>query len=300
MPNTRIKGIIPIALTPMLKNGDIDTQSCATLIEYLIKNEVAAIFILGSASENFMLDTNQRLKAVEAMAEANKGRIPIIAGCSNMAPREVYRFFEGVNGLPLHALHYIPYDLKLGDKPLITLINDYADRSPFPLYLYHNIKRGRAITFKIAKELKQHFKVIGMKVGGYNLSEMKQMLTLDDENFQIFGSGGGQVLPWLSFGAAAVTASSACCFPKEFNNLYDSYISGDLKKAEQIQSWWQHFHASIPNTAPDNGEYAAEEKYILKKKGVIAHQYCHFPYRELTPGEMEQIDLTLNPKSLPA
>ena len=290
----RIKGVIPVVITPLKENGDIDAESCASLIECLVDAGVAGLFALGSASEGFMLDNEQRTEAVRAMAEANRGRTPLIVGCANMAPRNVFRFFKSVEKMDISGFHFIPEDLKLGEQRLITLVEAYADKAPFPLFLYHNIKRGRAITFKIAESLKKHPNVKGMKVGGYDRDEMKAFLTLDHHEFQVFGSGGGQFYMWLELGAKAVTASSACCFPREFKELYDNFMSGRMKEAYDLQQWWNNFHKCIPNTASENGEYAAEEKYILKSLGVIKNDYCHFPYRGLTVEEKRKIDKALS------
>lgn len=289
----RIKGIVPIVLTPLKKNGDIDTESCARLVDFLVDNGMAGLFTLGSASESFLLDLGQHIDVVFAMAEANRRRIPLIAGCADTAPRNVFKFFKSIEKAQLSGLHFIPYDLKIGEKQLIHLITAYADEAPFPLYLYHNVKRGRAISFNVAKALKAHANIWGIKIGGYNSTEMQQFLTLDDAEFQILGSGGGQVYTWLAMGAEAVTASSACCFPNEFKEVYDLFSAGDIKSAKDKQNWWRKFQAHIPNTAPDNGEYAAEEKYILMKRGVIKYDYCHFPYRQLTNDEKRQIDCAI-------
>ncbi len=288
-----IKGVVPVVLTPLKHNGDIDVQSCANLIDFLVKNGAAGLYILGSASENFLLDFDQRIDVVFAMAEANRGRIPLIAGCANSAPRNVFKFFKSVEKAPLSGFHFIPYDLKLGDMQLIHLITAYADAAPYPLYLYHNAKRGRAFNLYVTESLKSHPNIRGMKVGGYNLTEMHQFLTLDDDEFQILGSGGGQFYAWLALGADAVTASSACCFPNEFKGIYDLFCSGDIEGAKDKQEKWRKFYTNIPNTAPDNGEYAAEEKYILLKRNIIKHDYCHFPYRQLNQREKAQIDSAL-------
>ncbi len=287
---TQIKGVVPIVLTPLKQNGDIDIKSCESLVEYLVESDAAALYILGSASEQFLLNHIQRVDMIFAVSEANKGRVPIIAGCSSMAPRNVFDLFKEVKTANIHGFHYIPEDLKIGDTQLIYMLNTYADVSSFPIYLYHNIKRGKALSFDVVASLKSHPNILGIKVGGYNHDEMKQFLTLDDDSFQVMGAGGSQFYTWLELGARAVTASAACCFPDMFNDLYTAFNQRDKKNAEKIQRRWNSFHADIPNTAPDNGEYAAEEKYILKRLGIIQHDFCHFPYRKLDREEKRQID----------
>lgn len=291
--NNQIKGVVPIVMTPLFENGDIDHDSCKTLINYLVNNGVAGLFILGSASEGFLLDIDQRVEAVKVMSDANNGRVPILVGCAYMAPRMVFEFFKKIENEKIDGLHYIPEDLKLGEERLVFQLKSYADVAPFPIYFYHNIKRGRAITTNIVEQLKDHPNIWGMKVGGYDKEEMKNFLKLEDDGFQILGSGGGQFLDWLELGAKAVTASSSCCFPELFNGIYKDYIDGSIEEAKVKQKKWIDFHAEIPNTAPNNGEYAAEEKYILKRLGIINQDYCHFPYRRLTENEKLKVDQAL-------
>ena len=293
MNNNQIKGVIPIVMTPLTNSGDIDHQSCKMLVNYLIDNGTSALFIFGSAGEGFLLDIDQRVEALQVVSEANNGRVPIIAGCAYMAPRMVFEFFRRVENEKIHGFHYIPEDLKIGEERLVFLLNSYADAAPFPIYLYHNIKRGRSLTINIVSQVKRHPNISGMKVGGYDRNEMKSFLELGDDDFQIIGSGGGQFLDWLELGATAVTASSSCCFPKLFNEIYSDYMSGNIEAAKKNQQKWIDFHGEIPNTAPDNGEYAAEEKYILKKIGILEHDYCHFPYRQLTAQEKLKTDKAL-------
>lgn len=289
----RINGVVPIVLTPLKEDGNIDTESCSHLVDYLVENGAAALFALGSASEGYLLNNRQRLEAVSAFAEATRKRVPLIVGCSHLAPRSVFEFLKLIKAIGVDGVHYIPEDLKLGDERLVHLVKSYAEKSPVPLYLYHNIKRGKKITIEVVKTLKSHPNIWGIKVGGYDREEMKSFLKLDDDAFQILGSGGGQFLDWLKLGATAVTASSACCFPLLYKEIYNKYINGDLLAAKEVQIKWNRFHSSIPNTAPENGEYAAEEKYILKQLGVIKDDCCHFPLRTLNDTEKQQVNQAL-------
>lgn len=285
-----IKGIIPIVLTPFLKSGELDIESSHRLINSLINEGVGGLYILGSASEGYLLSVDQKIQVIRIMAQANAGRIPLIAGCSSIAPKDVLKIFDHTTDEKIHGFHYIPNDLKIGSTQFIKMVNYYADCSPAPLYLYHNTKRGRAILVEEAKILKQHKNIIGIKVGGYDEELMRAFLKIQDEEFQILGSGGGQLLKWLNLGAKACTASSACCFPKVFVKLYHYLKMGESLKAKKLQDWWINFHNAMPNTAPINGEYCAEEKYILLKQGMIKYDYCHFPLRSLIESEKKELN----------
>ena len=287
-----MKGTVPVVLTPLDQHGDVDVDSCARLVDFLLDHGVAGLYVLGSAGENILLDLDQRIQVARSMARANRGRAPLIVGCANTAPRNVFRFMESVASEQITAFHYIPYDLKIGDERLIHLLTTYADRSPLPIYLYHNTKRGRAFNRRVVSELKTHPNIWGIKVGGYTLSEMQGFLEEQEPGFQVLGSGGGQFLPWLTLGAEAVTASSACCFPKEFNEIHEHFLAGDLEAAQRQQQWWRRVNRLIPSTNGENGEFAAEEKYILYRRGIIS-EHCHFPFRPLTAEEKEQIDRVL-------
>lgn len=285
-----LDGIVPVMVTPMLGDGSPDPQGIHNLTEFLIEKGVGGLWVLGSASEDINMSLEQRIQVARITSGVNKGRIPLIVGSGLTAFGDLMKFFDMVSDLDLAGLHILPYDLKLGESALIRFFVELSERAPFPLWLYHNPKRGRAITLRVISEVRDHPNIAGIKVGGYNLSELTGAMMLKNEDFQVIGAGGGQLFQMLCLGASAHTTSEGSCFPEAFIDILRDFRAGNLTEARRKQFEMIRLSRSFPRT--DNGEYAAEEKYILSKRGICREHVVHV-YRTLTDEEKNKIDLAL-------
>jgi len=247
---------------------------------------VGGLWVLGSASEDINLSLAHRIEVVKATAEASAGRIPLIVGSGLTSIDDILHYMDRISGFELDGIHVLPYDTKIGEGRLIHLISTLADKSPFPIWMYHNPKRGRAITEVAISELKDHSNVGGVKMGGYSLSELTWALMHRSDTFDVLGAGGGQMFQMLALGAEAHTTSEASAFPELFVDLYNTFISGDWPAARAKQFRLIRLSRSFPRT--DNGEYAAEEKYILSLRGICA-DHVNPAYRRLNETEKAQM-----------
>ncbi len=285
-----LNGLVPVMVTPMLEDGSPDPDGINSLVNFLIEKGVSGLWVLGSAGEDINMSVNQRIQVARLTAEANQGRIPLVVGSGCTAYGDILNFFDNTKDLELAGLHILPYDLKLGETRLIQFLLGLADKAPFPIWLYHNPKRGRPITHKAIKEVKDHPNIAGIKIGGYDLNEITRAMMLRSENFDVIGAGGGQLFQMLCLGADAHTTSEGCCYPEAFIDLIDTFRSGDISSARSKQFALIKLSRSFPRT--DNGEYAAEEKYILSKRGVCK-EFVVPVYRILTEKEKVIIDHAL-------
>ena len=277
-----LKGVIPIQVVPMLPGGDPDQESLHRHVNFLVEAGVGGLWVLGSASEDINMSVGQRLTVTRETAAANQGRIPLIVGTGLTSINDILGYAEQLADLDLHGIHVLPYDLKLGDSRLIHLIHTLADRFPFPLWMYHNPKRGRSINDNIIQEVKNHPNVGGIKIGGYNLSEMTQTLMHRSPDFDVVGAGGGQLFQMLSLGAEAHTTSEASVYPEEFVKIFDLFNAGRTEEARQLQFELIRLSKSLPRT--DNGEHSAEEKYMLSLRNICGES-VNPAYRCLTNDE---------------
>jgi dihydrodipicolinate synthase/N-acetylneuraminate lyase len=266
----------------MHEDGNPDVDGIHRLVDFLVNKEVGGLWALGSASEDINMSLKERLLVARETASATRGRIPLIVGTGLTAIGDILDYVEKLSDLDLYGVHVLPYDLKMGDARLVHLIHTLADRFPFPLWLYHNPKRGRPITDLIIREVKDHPNVGGIKVGGYNLSELTGALMHRSPSFDVIGAGGGQFFQMLALGADAHTTSEASVYPERFVNLYRAFKAGRIDEARQMQFDLIRLSRRFPRT--ENGEYCAEEKYMLSLRG-ICHEGVNPLYRTLRDDE---------------
>lgn len=261
-----LEGVIPVKVVPMHPDGSPDVEGIHRLVDFLVDSGVGGLWVLGSASEDINMSLEERVIVARETAAAARGRVPLIVGSGLTAMGDILAYVEQLADLDLHGLHVLPYDLKMGDARLVHLIQTLADRFPFPLWMYHNPKRGRPITDLIIREVKAHPNVGGIKVGGYNLSELTGAMLHRSPDFDVIGAGGGQFFQMLALGAEAHTTSEASVYPERFVNLFRAYKAGRVDDARQMQFDLIRLSRQFPRT--ENGEYCAEEKYMLSLRGI--------------------------------
>lgn len=256
-----LKGLIPVLLTPMKKNFILDEDGMFNLINYLIESKVGGLWALGSASEEINIGMQQKVQAARLIGEINDQRIPVIMGTGAVSYSDHMNFLDQVSDIKFDGIHVLPFDLKMGKSRTINLYEKIADESPYPVWMYHNPKRGRAFELDTIKHLSEHSNIGGIKIGGYNLSELTRCFMLKNDNFDVVAAGSGQVYQMMCMGAEAHTTSEGSILPKLFQKIIDLYNEGKHEDSWSLQQKWILLNAQIPRT--DNGEHSAEEKYML-------------------------------------
>jgi dihydrodipicolinate synthase/N-acetylneuraminate lyase len=280
--NRRLVGVAPVMVTPMQQDGEPDEAATHRLVDHLIKAGIGGIWAMGSASEDVNMSEQGRLNALRWLAQANAGRVPVLFGTGLVRIDDMLRFLDELEGLSFDGVHVLYMDPKQGDARMIAELSRLADRSEYPVWLYHNPKRGKPVSRAVITTLRDHPNIAGMKVGGYSLSEMVTAIRLQTPSFQVIGAGGGQMFTMFCLGAEAHTTSSASCWPEEYVKLHRLFVAGDHEGARQQQFRLIALEEQLPRT--DNGEYAAEEKYILLLRGLCS-EFVNTAYRCLTAEE---------------
>ena len=293
---TQLHGVVPNMVTPMDAMGHPDKDGIHALVEFLVKAGVGGLWVLGSAGEDIHISRRDRIIVAIETIRAVDGRIPIIIGLGPSTWHEILDFCDRINIDTIDAVHFLPYDVKMGETALLNYILKLAETLPCPMWLYHNPKRGRNITRKIVDEAKSHPNIQGIKVGGYSMSELTTMMMLRSEDFDVVGAGGNQLFQMLCLGAQAHMTSDANCYPEVFLSVCDLFKQGRIEEARALQFRVIELAVKIPRT--DNGEYAAEEKYILSKRKVCK-EYVNPSYRTLAEHEKELLDDALKEYGFP-
>ncbi len=292
-------GVVPVLVTPMREGGEPDPEGTSALVEHLLHAGVGGMWLLGSTGEDAQLSWERRIHAIRLVVEAVGGRVPVITGtgCGNVD--DVLRFLDKLNGMRLDGVHFVNPDTKLSDQRYAAEITRLAERSRYSVWLYSNPYRGKQVSGPVLQDLHRHPRIDGIKVGGYELSRMIESMLYDGPDFQVVGAGGGQMFSMLCLGASAHTTSDSCCWPEEYVELVRLFRQGDLNAAREQQFRLVRLTKSLPRGAfRDNGEFAAEEKYILSLQGICM-EHVNPAYRTLTQEEKSQTRAALRSFGFP-
>ncbi len=86
-PDRPLKGLLPIAPTPFLDNGDLDLDGQRRVLDCMIDQGVDGICILANYSEQFALTDEERQALLDLSTEHVAGRVPVIATISHFSTR---------------------------------------------------------------------------------------------------------------------------------------------------------------------------------------------------------------------
>lgn len=274
---SKLKGVISIVPTPLDTNEEVDITGTKKLANFLCKQNMP-LFCLGSAGEGMNLSLASRLTFANHFSEEVKNRVPILMGAGGFGVKECSEFIKQLNPQLISGVHVIPYDSKLSDNGLEYFYRSIADQSQIPIWLYQNTTRHRGIPFQLAVELSEHPNIVGMKLAGFDLRLNQSFISLNRDEFQVFGSADVQMFSFFCLGLEASSSSASACFPELFKLLHEAILSNDLNLARNVNKSVMKYIGRLPKAAyARNGESSAEVKFILSEMGVCS-EYVAAPF----------------------
>ena len=82
-----IRGVLPIAPTPLRDNGDLDLDGQRRVLDCMVDQGVDGICILANYSEQFLLTDEERDVLLDLCLAHVAGRVPVIVTCSHFSTR---------------------------------------------------------------------------------------------------------------------------------------------------------------------------------------------------------------------
>jgi 4-hydroxy-tetrahydrodipicolinate synthase len=234
-------GIIPALVTPLDGQGNLMENSLKKIIDYTLEAGVHGVFILGSTGEIYGLTDKQKQRVMEVTVEHVNGRVPVYAGAGEITTNnsiKTAQMAEKVGGIS--ALSVItPYFVSPTQDELIEHYTTIANSVKTPIILYGCDGRAHnSIMPETALKLSEVENIIGIKDSSGSSERMDKYLELtkNKEDFSVLCGIDTLIYHGLVNGTKGAIASSANIAPKISVGIYNAFMSGDLKKAEELQS----------------------------------------------------------------
>ncbi len=236
MKHTIFTGAATAIITPF-KNGEIDYEAYARLIDWQIESGISAIVAAGTTGEGSTLTDEEHKEIIRFTVKHVNGRVPVIAGTGSNDTSYAIELTKFACEAGADALLVVtPYYNKATQNGLIKSFTAIADASTKPIILYNVPSRtGCNITPATAAVLAKHPNIVAIKEASGNISQIAELAALTNGELDIYSGNDDQIVPVMSLGGKGVISVLSNLMPKETNDICMDFINGDVKKACEMQ-----------------------------------------------------------------
>lgn len=240
MSKLSLAGVIPALITPATDDGsDIDESRAKALTRRLIDAGVHGLFVCSSTGEFPLLDREQRLRLIAAVAEENNGKLPLLIGVGAPSTRQAVQFVRdaqahGADCVVALPLHFYP----VTDPELEAFFAKIADAASVPTLLYNfpALTSGQNIAPAMAARLaSSSHNIIGIKDSSGDVLQALTYVERCGPDFAVFTGFESLLFTLLTNGGAGTICAVANIFPELLVRIYDFFCEGEIDCALDLQ-----------------------------------------------------------------
>lgn len=280
-----LEGVVVAHLTPFSESGRVDHGVLKEYIRFLAVKGVDGVFVCGTTAEAQLLSLEERKQVLEAVMDANEGKMTIVAQCGTVNLPDTQELLQharscGADGGGVVTPFYYRYSQEELYEYYATLAKTVPD---FPLYLY-NIPSlaGNEISPSLVARLRSTFSnIVGLKDSSGNLTTISSYLLELPRSFRVIVGYDRGFLPSLFMGAAGSVTGPGGVFPEPFVSLFSSWKKGEYQRAVHFQE-----EVTALSIVLREGAHLPTLKMALSLRG-FGKGFMRPPFRKLSEKETE-------------
>ncbi|MEN6471478.1 MAG: 4-hydroxy-tetrahydrodipicolinate synthase [Clostridiaceae bacterium] len=227
------KGSGTALITPFLRDGSVNYDEFAKLIEFQIAQGTDAIVLCGTTGENATLTDDERKRLISYGIERVNSRIPVIAGTGSNDTRHAIEMSKYAMEAGADALLVVtPYYNKASQNGLIKHFYAVADSTSLPVILYNVPSRtGLNIAAETYQALSKHENIVATKEASGDISAIARIAAECGNDLTIYSGNDDQTIPILSLGAKGVISVFSNIMPFETHEICRLWFEGKTEQA---------------------------------------------------------------------
>ena len=233
--NPRFGRVITAMITPFNSDGSLDVQGACDLAQWLAEQGNNALVLAGTTGESPTITQDEQIQLVEAVVQAVD--IPVIAGAGSNDTRSAITNTQrceqaGAKGI----LSVTPYYNRPSQAGLYEHYLRISDSTELPIMLYDiPIRTGRKLESETMLRLAEETEnIVAVKDAAGDIEATAELVTQAPEGFEVYSGEDALTLQLLTVGAVGTVSVASHWTTPETVSLMESFFSGDLDKAKQI------------------------------------------------------------------
>lgn len=232
------QGVIVPMVTPVNEDHTVDRESVLKIVDNLVVNECAP-FVLGTTGEATSFTSSQKLELVKRTIDATNGRMKVFAGISSTSLYDSIKLANAYQDMGVDvAVTTLPYYYPIGESEMLRFFTQLADEIKIPLMIYNMPAMvGASIPLDIADELSHHPNIVGMKDSERDIDRIYASIDLWKKriDFSFYLGWAAKSAAAVLRGADGIVPSTGNFIPKQFKDLYNAAVKGNVSEAKRLQ-----------------------------------------------------------------
>lgn len=229
-----IEGCLTALVTPF-RDGKIDFDTLAKLVDWQIENGVDGIVAVGTTGESATLDVDEHVAVIAATVKAVRGRVPVVAGAGGNATSEALALTKASEDAGADALlHVTPYYNRPSQEGLFRHFEAIAKATKLPIVLYNVPTRTACdMLTDVVVRLGAFENIVAIKDATGNLVRGSELVARAGDRMTILSGDDGTTFPLYAVGARGVISVVSNVAPKPMSDMWDAVKAGDWERAKR-------------------------------------------------------------------
>jgi 4-hydroxy-tetrahydrodipicolinate synthase len=234
MNNINLTGCGTALITPF-KNGEVDYEAFAALVDRQVEAGIDFLVPLGTTGETPCLEDEERIKVLQIAKAHSQGR-PVVAGGGTNSLQHTIRSMKMLEPYGVDAfLIVVPYYNKPTQEGQYQYFKAVAESTDKPIVLYNVPGRtGANMTAETCLRLAQIPNIVAVKEASGNREQIEKILAGAPEGFQVLSGNDDDTLWMMQQGGAGIISVASNVAPKQMADFIGAIREGDMSKAEAL------------------------------------------------------------------
>lgn len=274
-----------VAIVTPFRDGVIDRDALADLVEWHIESNTRGIVPVGTTGESPTLTHEEHEEVVELVTEKAKKRIPVIAGTGSNSTAEAVRLTQHAASVGAAAVLVVtPYYNRPTQGGLIEHFTQVHDSAEIPVIIY-NIPGRSAVDMSVETmaQLSKLPRIVGVKDATGDLVRVSKQRAACGESFLQLSGEDATALALNAHGGSGCISVTANVAPRECALFQEACQEGNYARALEWQDRLMPLHEALfIESSP------APVKYALSVLGRCAPD-LRAPLVEVQPETREAV-----------
>lgn len=229
--------LLTAMVTPFGEDGSVNYDAGVKLANWLLNNGSDGLVVEGSTGEAATMTMEEKIKFMETIVKAIKGRAPIVAGAGTNCTATTIELAQAMEATGVDGLLIVgPFYNKPTQEGYYQHFAAVAKSVKLPIIVYNVPGRtgSNILPATVARLAKDCPNIVAIKEAAGNVMQTAELYRMLPADFSIYSGDDGLILPFMSVGATGLISVLSNCNGRILQNLMQAYEDGRIKEAAEL------------------------------------------------------------------